>query len=156
MSNLTIGLNVDGVLTSPNLHDGSLVGIVLAPNSDLSLYCRAVDAKIYKMIVPAIEQMRADNFLQGNIIFDICVYEQQSCPRNAVEDLYCYSNEAREHRYARHESIGSAFISSLLEKIERENWTLVMLGSSYGCELIALSRQPAEAISIREISNIPA
>jgi hypothetical protein len=151
MSNLTIGINADGVLTSPDLHDGSLVGIMLAPDGDLSLYCRAADAKIYKMIVPAIERMRADNFLQGNTIFDIFVYAGKDCPRKAVEDLYCYTNEPREHRYSRDENLMGTWIQAKLEKITRERWTLISLGSSYGCELLALSRLPAERITISEV-----
>ena len=151
MSNLAIGLNANGVLTSPDLHDGSLVGMVLAANGDLSLFCRAVDAKLYKLVVPAVERMRADNFLQGNTIFEISVYEGEDCPRKALEDLYCYTNEAREHLYSRNDNLMGTWIPAQLEKITREGWTLISLGSSYGCELLALSRLPAERITISEV-----
>jgi hypothetical protein len=107
------------------------------------------------LIVPAIERTRADNILQGNIIFEISLLEGQKCPSALIEELYCYINEVRNHRYSKNEAPANTFIPNQLEKIAREKWTLVTIGSSYGCELLALSRLPVGATSISEISNIP-
>ena len=155
MSEFSINIAANGVLTRSNPHDGALLGILLAPEANLSIYFRTADAKLYQMIVPAIARVRADNILEGNIIFEICLLEGQKCPSGLVEDLCCYTNEARSHRYPKNEALANTFIPNHLKKIAREKWTLITIGSSYGCELLALSRHPVEATSISEISSTP-
>lgn len=61
----------DGCLVEPNFHDGLLLGIVLSErHGDLTLLCQEEDGKEYSLVVPKVERLRADNFLQGNYLWN--------------------------------------------------------------------------------------
>jgi hypothetical protein len=56
----------DGRLIDPEFHDGLLLGIVLSEDrEDLTLFCRREDGKDFSLVVPQIDRLRVDNFLQG-------------------------------------------------------------------------------------------
>jgi hypothetical protein len=131
-------VNERGVLINPDLHDGLLVGLVLSPPKSLTLVCKTVDGTDCNVVVTKIEHLRADNFLQGNIIFEICIYEGRNCSLDALKKLYAVKEDQQLDR----------FLPDAMAKIIRERWSLLELGSSYGCELLALSREPHDRIIV--------
>jgi len=82
-----------------------------------------------------LHRLKADNFSEGNIIFEINVYAGHECPAELIQKLQGYTKEK-----------AADLLSGDLMKITAHNWTLVELTSSYGCELLALSEAEAESV----------
>ena len=93
----------EGVVIEPDLHDGLLLGLILSEDrKDLTLLCRHVDGREYKLTVPELHCLRVDNFLEGNIIFEILVREGDQCPAELLQKVSSYDDDtAREHLPAR-------------------------------------------------------
>jgi hypothetical protein len=141
-------------LVDPNLHDGKLVGLVMSePASELgrnlTLLCKTAAGNICNLTVPNIDRLRADNFLQGNIIFDVHVWEGQDCPIEKMKELYLCYFEPHGGKYIVLENEVDKLLATKIEKTRSEHWTLVAVSSSYGCELFAMSRDPADRITIQ-------
>lgn len=117
----------DGTLSKPNLHDGLLVGLHLASNNSLCLICRGTDQAEWRVTIPKIVRLRADNFRQGNIIFGIRVLSAATCSEETMRRLEEYS--------AADDATGPTVA---LENARKNRWSMLELGSSYGCELLAL------------------
>jgi hypothetical protein len=132
----------DGCLMEPNLHDGLLLGIVLSEDrGDLTLICREVDGKEFRLVLPKLKRLRVDKFLEGNIIFGISVYEGERCSPERVNWLFDYNDEHSRQYLPRH-----------LKDITDGGWTLLEISTSYGCELVALSKAHADEITVNEIT----
>jgi hypothetical protein len=88
---MTLVIDGNGTVTDPDFHDGQLLGIVLSPDrEDLTLYCRRVDGRDFSLMLPRIVRLRVDNFLEGNIIYEISIREGDRCPAEAVQRLWNY------------------------------------------------------------------
>jgi hypothetical protein len=124
-----------GTLKAPDLHDGQLTGISMGDDETLTLYCSSVGGGSCTLRIPNVTRLRADNFREGNVIFEVNVYEGEECPEALVGRLY---NEGQN---------GGNLASHMLE-IRQKRWALFELTSSYGCELLALSRRSAIGITI--------
>jgi len=133
-------LGVEGVLIDPQPHDGLLLGIVLSEErKDLALLCRQGDGKDFSLVVPKLERLRADNFLAGNIILRISIYEGERCPAAIVRWMFDYDDdEARKH------------LANHMKAITDGRWTVVEITTSYGCDLVALSEAHADEIMVGE------
>src|SRR5688572_21411843 len=44
--------------------------------STLQLYCSSVDDEQYLVLLPGLERLRVDNFLEGNIIFELVTFSE--------------------------------------------------------------------------------
>ncbi|MCX6972329.1 MAG: hypothetical protein NTV93_19570 [Verrucomicrobia bacterium] len=126
----------------PDLHDGYLIGIILSGNKTLALHCRDVKNRTYEICIPKIQSLKADNFLEGNIIFEINLYSGSECSPELVAKVKSYNNEA------------STFLQRDLELIASQKWTLIELVSSYGCDLLALSQAGVEEIHVSLLSPV--
>lgn len=124
------------LLGDPNLHDGSLTGIMLQAGS-LELVCASVEGKRYSLRVGELVRLRADNFLEGNIIFDIRVFMGPDCPRELFRRAYGAITSQEEPALDRK-----------LDEARNEGWTLLSLESSYGCELVALAKRALQIEAI--------
>jgi hypothetical protein len=134
---MTLVLDGEGILRDPGLHDGLLLGIVLSPNGDkLTLLCRDVDGKEFRLTIPELVRLRVDEFMLGNIIFDVSIREGDNCPPESVQRAYSYDDDSARK-----------YLPSRLKEIRDGRWTLVEVGTSYGCELFALSRAHADQIT---------
>ncbi|HEY6418986.1 MAG TPA: hypothetical protein VIX59_08285 [Candidatus Binataceae bacterium] len=131
-------IDPDGTLIDPEFHDGLLLGIVLSPDGgDLTLLCRRVDGRDFSLALPRLVRLRADNFLEGNIIFGISIYEGDSCPPEDVRWVWDYNDEHAQQYLPKH-----------MKDITDERWTLLKVTTSYGCELVALSKAHADEITV--------
>jgi hypothetical protein len=119
----------------PDLHDGFLDGIYVSTDKKLILNCRDVTNRPWVITVPRIRRLKADNFSEGNIIFEVNIYSGQDCPVNLIRKLQGYLNEGSE-----------SLLAGDLKIIAENNWTLVEVTSSYGCELLALSEAGPESV----------
>src|SRR5579864_54913 len=87
-------IDSEGIMTTPDLHDGLLLGIILSPDGDeLTLLCREVDGTEVRLTVPEIVRLRVDEFLQGNIISDVWIREGDRCPQESVRRVFGYDDE---------------------------------------------------------------
>ena len=121
----------------PDLHDGSLSGIIVSEAKTLELHCAQVDGRRYVLRLPELVSLRADDFRQGNIILDVKVYESDF-PPDLIRSVYGEEGNA-----------DPAWLSRELQALRQGPWTLLELRSSYGCHLLALAKghllvEPAE------------
>ena len=77
----------------PDLHDGSLSGIIVSDANTLELRCAHVDGWRYVVRLPELVSLRADDFRQGNIILDVRVYESDF-PRDLTKRVYGEEGDA--------------------------------------------------------------
>lgn len=122
----------------PDLHDGYLEGILVSKDKNLILSCRDVTSREWLITVPKLHRLKADNFSEGNIIFEITLYVGDNCPHILIRKLQGYREEK-----------AAESLSNDLEKISKGNWTLVEITSSYGCELLALSEAEASFVTCK-------
>ena len=120
----------------PDLHDGKLLGLKITKEKILQLDCIDVFGTNWNILIPKIERLRATNFLEGNIIFEINFYQGSNCPPNLVKELFGYTEDEPNN-----------YFKGSMSDIKKRNLILVEMTSSYGCELLALSS--AERSSIK-------
>lgn len=118
---------VDCVLRDPDLHDGTLTGIVVQNGHTLELHCFTVDHQRYTLRLPSLVRLRVDNFLQGNIIFELSVHASGFAPE-LVKKVFGEDGPGEP-----------PWLADELNRLSNGTWTLLELTSSYGCDLLALS-----------------
>lgn len=118
-----------------DLHDGYLNGLVVRAENTLVLHCKTADGKTCTVTIPGLVRLRANNFNEGNIIFELNFFQGGQCPDNLVRELKGY-DETRD---------AEALIADM-KNIGECNWTLLELTSSYGCDLLALFDRPAAGV----------
>jgi hypothetical protein len=117
-------------IAEPNLHDGLLTSIALRDH-DLTLGCSNSDGERYELLLRGIVRLQANDFREGNIILSVERFLGAECPRDLV--LKAYGEESDP---------AATWVPGVLDQIEREGWTLLVLASSYGCTLSALANGP--------------
>ncbi len=86
-----------GVVRNPSFHDGRFLGLVISPDKrQLTIYCQTVDGLQYEITAPGLVRLRADNILEGNIIFDLAVHEGGTISADAVKKLWRYDETTAE------------------------------------------------------------
>lgn len=121
-----------------SLHDGTLDGLRVTPEgSDLILACRDVEGRSWRITIPAIDRLRATEFWAGNIIFGLFAYVGEGIPEKLVQALLQPSRVSPEVQVRRYR-----------EGMIGNQWTLIELTCSYGCELWAASKAGPEAIVV--------
>lgn len=120
---------------SIDLHDGYLNGIVVRSENTLVLYCKTADGKSCNVTIPGLVRLRANNFNEGNIIFELNFHRGSGCPEDLIKKLRGYDDITNAET-----------LSADMRNVEERNWTLLELTSSYGCDLLALFDCSAEAV----------
>ena len=115
-------------MRDPDFHDGTLTGIRVVDGSRLELSCATLDKEPYLLSLSGLESLRADNFLQGNIIFEVEVFDA-ALPLHLVKRVFGIDSDERP-----------AWLEAKLEEMKHGRWLLIEVSSSYGCELVALGR----------------
>jgi hypothetical protein len=94
----------------------------------VDIFCEYETSR-FRFRLDNLERLRVDNFLQGNIVGDIFVYVGRDCPVRLIRLVYGLDDRDDDSVAMR-----------LAREVEAENWTLVLIESSYGCRLVALAR----------------
>jgi len=126
--------------TLTNIHDGYLMGISLISDDRLELELKCLSGERAKLVFPDLLTLVANDFRQGNIIDDINFYSSEEAPWDLVLQAY-EIQEAEKQKY----------LPIYQRNLETYNWTLLELTSSYGCDLLALSKSPIKDIVILSI-----
>ena len=116
------------ILRDPDFHDGLLTGIRVVDGSRLELSCATIDGEPYLLSFSGLESLRADNFLKGNIIFEVEVFDSE-LPPDLVKKAFGIDGDEQ-----------AAWLEAKLAEMKKGGWTLVEVSSSWGCELVALGR----------------
>jgi hypothetical protein len=115
------------------LHDGHLVSISLVDGA-LELGCESFSGERVHIRMNSLYRMRADRFLQGNIINDVRLH--------SLSD-----RDVREFRRAvtvtDDEEVPAEWFAREFAEAQRERWQMLVLESSYGCDLVAVSKDSA-------------
>lgn len=124
--------NVGQIFREPDFHDGALAGLRVVDKSTLELYCSTHEGDSYTVSLPGLEALKVDNFLQGNIIFEIELFNA-NFPIELVKRAFSLSAEEYP-----------PWLQQKITQMTDEGWTLLELSSSYGCELAAIARGKLE------------
>lgn len=113
----------------PDLHDGFLVSIALQGSDTAVVGCRTVTNQSVTLVLTGLERFRADNFLEGNIILEARVLTGDAIPMRLLARVMM-------------EPDGAESVARMHEKAKKEEWSLLEIESSYGCDVVALCRNP--------------
>lgn len=84
------------------------------------------------MCLSGLEALKVDNFLQGNIILEIELFNG-NFPIELVKRAFSFSAEENP-----------PWLRQKITQMTDEGWTLLELSSSYGCELAAIAKGKLE------------
>jgi len=122
----------------PSFHDGRLTSIAVAEKSATLGLLRS-DGVAFEMRLTGVEAFRADQFLEGNIIFHVEVVQGNSPERTDVRK--CLSALFPPP----HDSVMQAYHDAYSERLRDAELrvangeaALVSVEPSYGCELVAM------------------
>lgn len=118
------------VFKDPDLHDGHLRGLMLLPASVARIYCTTLDGRDVTFTLKDLKHLRATNFLQGNIIFEVLLRDQDNFSLESLSTLF---------------DGHSTSIERALLEARRQRWFMFEITSSYGCELVAICGEKVEA-----------
>jgi hypothetical protein len=108
------------IVRDPDFHDGKLTGIRVVDRSRLELSCSTLDGEPYLVSLSGLDSLRADNFLQGNIIFELEVFDSD-LPLDRVKKAFGVDGDERP-----------AWLDAKLSEMKHGHWTLLDVSSSYG------------------------
>jgi hypothetical protein len=129
--------NPKGVYSLKGCHDGYLLGICLSGSKELEVKVASIENELMMVKFPGLEYLTLNNFKQGNIIFDLMIYESSQCPHELIR-------KAMGHSIDDWEEVSDSAIQSLAGK----SWIGIELTSSYGCEFHAICFASKEEVSL--------
>lgn len=109
-------------------HDGFVEGFLIR-DSQVIIFLSTREKEAFALIADDVAGMRADNFKEGNIIFDIAVRRGFDMTRSDM-DGYDFTTG----------SLGENKSSETLERSRKENRVALEISSSYGCNCILTAR----------------
>lgn len=116
-------------LLEPNLHDGSLLGIMLPSPGCAKLMVADVTGKRYCIALDGVLRLHGGDFWEGNIIFDITVSRgEQVRPGDLTQLVFGETGEVQFDSY----------LKSIHDQVIRESLFVLQLSPSYGCYLTAV------------------
>ncbi|MBS0245326.1 MAG: hypothetical protein JSR61_01810 [Proteobacteria bacterium] len=135
---MTIAVDDLGVLRSPSLHDGLVLGIMLSGEDAATVALRDVQGQDFSMRLTGAEGLVCDNFLLGNIISEIWITSGKAPHDDALDVLFAQPHPAAAKEF--HDQ-HAAFVKRKMDEIREGSLKLVSIDSSYGCRLTALCRE---------------
>lgn len=124
--------DVGKIFREPDFHDGALTGVRVIEESTLELYCSTHDGDPYTVSLSGLEALKVDNFLEGNIIFEIELFNSKF-PIELVRRAFSLSADDNP-----------AWLQQKMKQMADDGWTVLELSSSYGCEIAAIARGKIE------------
>jgi hypothetical protein len=135
-------LDTESALLEPDFHDGLLRGVLVDLNSTLTITCTGVNRQQeYVLRVPGTNSLVVNDFRQGNIIFNIYLFEGSRSPREVVAQAMGIRDEEDQTP-----------VDAMEAKVRQNNWVTIHITSSYGCELCGICECSLNAIEIRPLA----
>jgi hypothetical protein len=122
----------------PSFHDGWLTSISVGEKTATLGLTRSCGST-FELTLDNVIALHAEDFRQGNIVFSVEVIsgKEPDCYRldGFLERLFGSPHpDAPPEYHARH----AEFRSDVLQRISRGGATLIVIGASYGCGLVAI------------------
>jgi hypothetical protein len=114
---------LDGTLIDPSLHDAEILGMMLG-EGNLILTIRLVEGEVISLICHGVYRLIANGFREGNTILSVEIATAEDV---CVDDVQMF--------FASKTSDHALF---LLEKVKADKKIVVIISSSYGCELACI------------------
>jgi hypothetical protein len=124
-----------GVLRSPNLHDGQVLGLHLPERASARVTLADANNQRFLLEMSAVQRLLCNGFAEGNIISELIITTRRAPTLEALRRLVgeLHPNVGEPYR-TRHEN----WVSECEAKISNGQLSFVELVPSYGCELLAL------------------
>jgi hypothetical protein len=116
----------DGMLVSPAVHDGHLMGMLIEKPGRVRLVVELVTGESVSLIMDGVRRMKADDFWEGNIILSVSVTSGSDLSMADIADAY------GESRY------NTTYLPKALEEHRAAGLMVVRVDPSYGCTLVCL------------------
>lgn len=129
----------DGNLMTPHLHDAEFSGLLkLAKFKYVLFFDVSTSGDSISIILSGVKALKANNFREGNVVLDICIYsgirENRLFLQENLEYLYDFKKVQVESTQSRIKSL----ISKEIDSIVSGKLGIFSIASSYGCSLLAL------------------
>jgi hypothetical protein len=108
----------------PDFHDGYLDGILVSGRS-ARLFLRTVDGPLFTLLLHQVEALRADDFRQGNIIFEVNLLNLGQINESFVFQLYDYGDYHKD----------KFVLADWKTQATQKGLSGLEITTSYGCEL---------------------
>lgn len=112
------------------LHDSNLLAIIISEtdSKQITIRFKSVESIIYEVILNRVEHFRCNDFLQGNIVFEISI--SKGIIVDKEELLWIWNNKQKPQ-----------YIEKMIEKINNGELTFLEVGSSYGAKIVAIAEK---------------
>jgi len=137
-------MNELAIMTFTQLHDAVLSGIFLKDKQLHLCFCTPARQEM-TLTVSSVSALKCDNFKDNNIVFDVLVFNLDSCPT----DLLMYASSYSEQDGRRCD----INIEGKLDFLRNSGGSCLYLATSYGCSLAVISDSAASCIVLEEKST---
>ena len=115
----------------PSFHDGQLLGFRLLPSKQCEIYITDVSKKPFKILLSEIEEIRADNFKEGNTILDVTFTNGDLVKRSEIFEVLSLEDGG----------VYTDFANGIWERVRAKNLSLFQIDPSYGCSFLCLCKE---------------
>jgi hypothetical protein len=112
----------------PTFHDAKLSGVVLSLNKQCTLLITDENGEFHRIVLVGVERLRANDFLEGNIILDVTAQTGEGVQKADVFFALSIDDEKRH----------PVFFDAIMERIRQRDLILVQINPSYGCTFSCL------------------
>ena len=109
-----------------DIHDGFFDGLLLSEEKTAHLFLRTCAGQRSTVVLKDVERMSVQNFMQGNIIFDVVLIEPSNLTIAHIEQAYQLQPSQTE------------LAQKLLEEAQQRKLLVLEINPSYGAEFTAL------------------
>ena len=119
------------MVTPPVFHDGFVDGMLVRGSSALILLRTATERR-YTLQLNEVDTLRANDFRQGNIIFELNLLSVSQLDRSFVFEAYDYNDQFKKQ----------FVLEAWKRKVDEKRLEALEITASYGCQLLAVFRSP--------------
>jgi hypothetical protein len=112
---------------TPDFHDGYLEGLFVS-STQAKVFLRTAAGQRYTLILQEVERLYAENFRQGNIIFDVEFFQPEQLTQDAVFEVYGYSEQHQKN----------FLMEQWIRGAKERCLQAVEISTSYGCSALVL------------------
>jgi hypothetical protein len=121
-------VNDRGQVVRPSLHDGHLVGIMLGDDETTVILLKAESGESYELELRGVRRLRAEEFLQGNIISGLTIRAGSDVSDEDIGHVYRLGDGPKDGEY----------LKAAKRSTSEEGLLHLEITPSYGCSLHAI------------------
>jgi len=124
-----LGGGAEGNVIDPDLHDAQLVSLAMEPFGIARIGVITNTGVRLDLFLEGVKKLRADRFSEGNTILALTMREFSRSEIDALPALYFIGPDADS---------SDPHFETIVTRAIHENWKIVEIDASYGCEVTAL------------------